>query len=349
MRVRLRGIHRVRAKLASGEVREYYYAWRGGPKLDGAPGSEAFLRSYNAAIEARKETDTGTISALVRMYRSSPEFTGLAEITKRDYRAVFDKIRQEFGTMPIKAATDPRARRLFKAWRNRYSATPRKADRYWSVLKRVFSYAVDNGEIPLNPCAGGGRLWSGSRKESIWTPQSLLAFRSVAARPLVDAMELAIATGQRQGDLLRLTWSAYDGERLNLRQSKTKRRVSILLDDATRRLLDERKAANDEREQPSVTVLTNSRGKAWTSDGFKTSWGRATARAGVKGLTFHDLRGTAITQAAVAGASVLQIASRFGYSPQDVEAMLDRHYLANSQSLGDAVVGLNEHNKRTKV
>jgi hypothetical protein len=32
---------------------------------------------------------------------------------------------------------------------------------------------------------------------------------------------LALWTGQRQGDLLRLPWSAYDGEHVRLRQSKT--------------------------------------------------------------------------------------------------------------------------------
>jgi integrase len=32
---------------------------------------------------------------------------------------------------------------------------------------------------------------------------------------------LALWTGQRQGDLLRLPWSAYDGEHIRLRQSKT--------------------------------------------------------------------------------------------------------------------------------
>jgi len=34
---------------------------------------------------------------------------------------------------------------------------------------------------------------------------------------------LALWTGQRQGDLLRLTWSAYDGSHIRLRQSKSVR------------------------------------------------------------------------------------------------------------------------------
>ena len=40
-------------------------------------------------------------------------------------------------------------------------------------------------------------------------------------------LRLALWTGQRQGDLLRLPWSAYDGITVRLRQSKTGRRVAI--------------------------------------------------------------------------------------------------------------------------
>jgi hypothetical protein len=38
---------------------------------------------------------------------------------------------------------------------------------------------------------------------------------------------LALWTGQRQGDLLRLPWSAYDGTHIRLKQSKTGARVLL--------------------------------------------------------------------------------------------------------------------------
>ena len=38
MRVQLKGIHRVKVKLASGTSATYYYAWRRGPRLVGEPG-----------------------------------------------------------------------------------------------------------------------------------------------------------------------------------------------------------------------------------------------------------------------------------------------------------------------
>jgi integrase len=50
---------------------------------------------------------------------------------------------------------------------------------------------------------------------------------AVASPGLTMAALLALWTGQRQGDLLRLPWSAYDGKYIRLRQSKTGRRVTI--------------------------------------------------------------------------------------------------------------------------
>jgi integrase len=49
----------------------------------------------------------------------------------------------------------------------------------------------------------------------------------VASEPLRLAMILALWTGQRQGDLLRLPWSAYDGQTIRLKQSKTGAKVTI--------------------------------------------------------------------------------------------------------------------------
>ncbi|WP_082826869.1 tyrosine-type recombinase/integrase [Pseudovibrio sp. WM33] len=91
-------------------------------------------------------------------------------------------------------------------------------------------------------------------------------------------------------------------------------------------------------EQLSTFVLTNSRGKPWTSDGFKTSWSKAMKAAEVSGRTFHDLRGTAVTRWAEAGATVPQIAALSGHSLKDVETILEKHYLSKTQTLGDQVI-----------
>ena len=90
---------------------------------------------------------------------------------------------------------------------------------------------------------------------------------------------LALWTGQRQGDLLRLTWSAYDGKHIRLKQSKGGRRVVIPVGTPL-------KAALDAASKVSPIMLTTMDGKPWTPDGFRASWGKACKRAGVSGVAF---------------------------------------------------------------
>ncbi|MEP0961114.1 MAG: hypothetical protein ABJG75_04785 [Roseobacter sp.] len=52
-------------------------------------------------------------------------------------------------------------------------------------------------------------------------------------------------------------------------------------------------------DKKSVTILTTTKGTPWTSDGLRTTWGKVVAKAKVTGLTFHDLRGSAVTRLAL--------------------------------------------------
>jgi integrase len=75
--------------------------------------------------------------------------------------------------------------------------------------------------------------------------------------------------------------------------------------------------------------LRNTFGEPWTSDGFRTSSGKAfdKAKLGDADLHFHDLRGTAVTRLALSGCTTPQIAAITGHSPRDVDAILKAHYL----------------------
>jgi integrase len=62
------------------------------------------------------------------------------------------------------------------------------------------------------------------------------------------------------------------------------------------------------------------------------------AKSGVKGLRFHDLRGTAVTRLALAGCKVPEIAAITGHSLRDVEAILEKHYLGGRVELAESAV-----------
>ncbi len=165
-------------------------------------------------------------------------------------------------------------------------------------------------------------------------------FLRVAPSYLRLAMLLALNTGQRQGDLLRLPWSAYDGTRIKLRQRKTGAYVSIPVADAL-------KAALDGASRRSPIILTNSDGKPWSESGFQSAWGKATMRAEIHGLTFHDLRGTAVVILARAGCTEVEIYSITGHKPGDVRAILTAHYLPrDAEVASNAIAKLNRYKAR---
>lgn len=166
------------------------------------------------------------------------------------------------------------------------------------------------------------------------------AFLERAPGHLHLALTLALWTGQRQGDLLRLPWSAYDGKHIRLRQSKTGMRVVVPVGVPL-------KAALDAIPKRSTIILTNSEGKPWTSDGFRASWGKASKTAGVVGVTFHDLRGTAVTRLALAGCTEPEIATITGHSLRSVRAILDTHYLSRDPALAESAIRKLE--RRTKT
>ncbi|WP_164311230.1 tyrosine-type recombinase/integrase, partial [Streptococcus pneumoniae] len=84
-------------------------------------------------------------------------------------------------------------------------------------------------------------------------------------------------------------------------------------------------------------VLTNSRAKPWTEDGFRSSWSDALIDVGInEDLTFHDLRGSAVVRLALAECTVPEIATFTGHSLKDVEHILDRHYLGRDLRLAES-------------
>jgi integrase len=223
--------------------------------------------------------------ALLFRFQDGAEFQfGISPRTRRDYVKQIKRIERAFGDFSIKALADPRARSVFLEWRDNLARTSlRQTDYAYNTLARILRWALDRGLIVKNPCSGGSKLYRGTRVDKIWSDEDIIAFLRTAPVYLRLAMMLAIYTGQRQGDLLRLPWSAYDGRVLKLKQKKTGAYVSIPVAEALRTDLD---AAR--RRCP--IILTNSVGKPWSESGFQSAWGKETMRAGIRGLTFHDLR-----------------------------------------------------------
>jgi integrase len=343
------GAHKTTKTLADGSKQTYYYAYPGGPRLLAEPDTRAFAKELAAAIAnrglpqpapAKPRKSTSALEHVVDLYLDSQDFLTCGERTRRDYRQQAAMIVKKFGTLDVSALADAadETRGLFLDYRDELAKKSlRQADYFLQVLKTVLNWGKRRGKLAVNPLrdAGVKNLYDATRADKIWSDPQIDEFRS-RAQPEIDlAIMLALWTGQRQGDLLRLTWAAYDGAELKLTQGKGNVPVQIPVGGPLKKLLD-----NTPRKSPMI--LVNSSGIPWTEDGFRTMWHKTAKRAKIVDRTFHDLRGTAVTKLAVAGCNPVQIASITGHSFKQVTSILERHYLARDPRVAREAISLLE-------
>lgn len=338
MEGKLVGVHKIKVKLADGSTAIYYYAWRGkgAPRIHAKPGTKAFTQEFVRLTRDRPtHVASGTIASLVEEFRSTAKYKSLAPNTRKDYERMFGIIKAKFDTFPISAIEARGSRKVFLEWRDTMKDAPRSADMHLGLLARVFAWAKDNETILRNPLERVEHLHEGTRRDSVWTMEQINTVLTKAVPHLRNVACVALWTMQRQADLLTMPMIAFDGERVSIKQGKTGARVRITAAPAILPIL------KDAKEQQRQRVLVNSFGQNWTSSGFKSSWRKEMARLGIEGVTFHDLRGTAITYAYAHldrshEEKIQLIAEISGHSREDAEGIIRRHYLAG-QEIIDAI------------
>lgn len=346
-----KGVYANTKRLATGSVKVYYNL-RGYGALKPLAGDEdqlfvphspAFMRAYHAAQEAPRVARTaGTLQSLIDGYLKSPDFARLGPRTKSDYLAHIAKIETAqmiergpaLATYPLEAIEDPKIRRRLLEWRDGLALrSPRQADATFGVLRIVLEWGRNRAIIAHNHATRPKKVYTADRSDKIWLQEHLDAFRAVASPEMRLALELALWTGQRQGDLLKLSWTAYKDGRLAFRQGKRKRKVDMPAHYSLRDALDA-------QPRKATTILTTPSGRPWGKVNFQHHWRKATLDAGLDGLHFHDIRGTTCTMLANVQCTPSEIASMLGWTVKTVNDMLDRYQAMTATQSDSAVAKL---------
>jgi integrase len=317
-KIELKGVARVTAK-----GHTYWYAWRGGPRLSGEPGSPEFIASYNEAIEQQRAPDKNRFRFVVADYKGSKEYEKLAPSTREQWGNWLDRIAEHFGELRIAQFDRPeKIKPVIRRWRNRWADTPRTADYAMQVLSRVAAHAVKIGEIASNPCEGIEHLYNNDRSEIIWTAADIDHIKKTCSAEVAFAVDLAGHTGLRLSDLVRVAWSHVDDDAIVLTTGKSRHRREALIPlyGALRDVL----ARIPKR---ATTILTNSRRRPWTADGFGSSFNKAKIDAAMadRDLHFNDLRGTAATKFYAADFTMREIAETLAWEEKSVEKIIRRY------------------------
>jgi integrase len=324
VKINLTGIAKVTAK-----GRVYWYAWRGGPRLRGEPGSPEFVASYNEAVQQLRRPDKSRFRFVVTDYKASGDYKKLAESTRAQWGKWLDRITDHFGDLSIAQFDRPeKIRPVIRRWRSQWADTPRTADYALQVLSRVVAHAVDPlGRIAGNPCEGIKHLYSNDRSEIIWTEADVAHIKKTCSAEIAHAVDLAGHTGLRLSDLVRLSWSHVGEDAIVITTGKSRhRREAIIplygsLCDVLARI-----------PKRATTILTSSKRRPWTEDGFGSSFNKAKIDAGMtdRDLHFNDLRGTAATKFYIAGLSMRDIAETLAWEESSVEKIIRRYVARNA-------------------
>lgn len=349
--LKLPNTHRVCRDLAGGRAAIYWYRRRGGPllmKFSGDTRGEALraekagydgiVAAYAAFDDGLRSPDPRTIKDIVTLFKSAPD--GLlrmrAGTTQPEWRRWLDKISSEFGDLRIEALKAKGMKREIILWRDKWASNPRTADYGIQVLKRLLSWALQQGLVDHNPASGVSALYVRNRADVIVEPDELLAILSHTSPAAGLAFRLAAATGMRRGDLVDLKWTevaAHSIER-SANKSAKGRRLAVPLTSEANAVLAELREIRSQANVPSTYVLTSRVGN-WTPDGLTSNWVKAAKLAGVD-KNLNDLRGTAATRFAMVPLTDEEVADIMGWEPTRVRTIRKRYVDRERIALGIA-------------
>lgn len=185
------------------------------------PDFHAEYRRLSAPDAKRKGPATGSIGALVALYRANPEYKALELSTRINQARYLDLIDQQIGERSVRGI---RPTHIYTI-RDRMAETPGKANAWVSVLRSLLAYATRLDMRGDNPASGIKRLELGEYEP--W-PADLLAVALEKATPMTRlAIVTGLCSGQRVSDCIRMQYGWIDGGIMELTQKKTNKIVAI--------------------------------------------------------------------------------------------------------------------------
>lgn len=200
------------------------------------PFSPEFAAEYARLLAGEKPVYAGakTFAALVRDYVASDRYRRLKIRTVQDYDKVLTWVKEKLGTLPV----DRMQRKDVIRAQAANAGAQRFANYIVQVLRILFEHAIDLGWRIDNPAKGVRMLKSQAAPREAWPLDKIEAFRATAGTRPRLIFELCLGTGQRIGDVLKMSWADLDGDGINVRQGKTGARLWVPLTPSLRAVLD---------------------------------------------------------------------------------------------------------------
>lgn len=224
----------------------------------------------------------------------------LAPRTQRDYLGIVEYLRATFGHFEPR---EVKPRHIVKFLDVEKGKIHR--NRMVTILSAVFYKAIGKWCIDddlTNPCTAVER-WPTRPRDRYVTDEEFAGMRATCCPQVQIAMDLALLTGQRQSDIVGLTWKQCKTVgvpradwAVHIQQGKTGKKLAIMISPAIEQVL--RRARMMEPMFPHIYVIRNQFGTRYTPDGFRALWQRSMKKwieMGHENFHFHDIRAKSIS------------------------------------------------------
>jgi len=251
-------------------------------------------REYAKHLEPVTHARTDTLNDCFNRYVLEV-LPGLAPRTQKDYLRHIAVLREVFGHMAPNEVQPRDVGRFLDVQTGKI-----QKNRQVAVLSAVYSKMVGRWYCAeRNPCTHVER--NEGRRRTRYVSDAEYATVRAAMPPRVQiAMDLALLTGQRQGDLLALRWAQVSEEGIFFQQGKTGKKLLVGLSPALSEVLERAKRLLP--NLPREYVLRTRNGSPYAGEGFRAIWQRRMRRlvasGAVERFTFHDLRAKAVSDSA---------------------------------------------------
>lgn len=241
------------------------------------------------------ETAPVTVNQILDRFEAEYIPHELAPRTAKDYRRHVGHLKARFGDRIV----DELRPKDFGPFLNIQGRGKTNRVRQLAVLSAAFSEAVSSWYwIERNVLRDVKRPKSKPRDRLV-TEEEFASVKATAPLRVRLAMELAVITGQRQGDLLDMKWADIKDMSVHFHQAKTGKRLAIEITSDLEKVLDQCWQLSNGGCDGGTYVLTRTMGGRFTSEGFRARWQETInkwCRLGNPRFTFHDLRALAATR-----------------------------------------------------
>lgn len=277
-----------------------------------------------------------SVASLIVSYKKSKDYRKLADNTKSDYDYRLELINKWAGKVPVEGVTRKAVQDFWEALAKK---SEWKANATVRVLRLLMNYAINLGELQLNPAARPG-LANIKQRAVVWTFDEVNAMVSKADEMGLFDMGTSILLGaflaQREGDILRLKWSDYQNGAFLVHQHKTGAYICVPVHPILKRRLEQYPVHS------GLIIRSDISGLQYTRAAFNHRFAEirnevAKAIPEIKRCKFLDLRRTAIVRLAEAGCTEAQISAVSGHKIDTCRRILEVYLPRNSTMARDAI------------